>query len=446
MNGILKLESIRKFVKQNKKVTFIFFDTETTGLISKVGSSFLNIAGSGREDEKEFNINQKKKLQNLLKEKNITLNKFDFDNLLKNYNDLSIDSIHQKELSRFYKKNFSIRTKLNEISKEFNIWRTNEILKNGKDEIELTEFAAIKINIEFDGKKYTKSKITKIHKYFKPQKMSDEIRKLTYWNDEKDKMGSEQEADKKYEEIINFFNNKNSINVIVAHNLLGFDLPALTLFLKKFPKQLEKWNNFLHMQTTFALDTKDINVYFKKINKRFPELFSSFEKIPNTNFMRSNQAYLQQLTNVTNKSQHTAIEDVKALLTIIKRLMKLFYYLNQKTFKEIYQKIKESKLQEIKILWSKLSKIEKYIYKGLIITMLNKKFPNEDILLEKKETDVTFKRARSFVKNKTKNPEKRKQFMAVFTAVKNSMLKNGSPIGIAIASGYKKAKESIGLK
>ena len=381
LSGVLKLESIRKFVKENKKVTFIFFDTETTGLISKVGSSFLNTAGARREDEKEFNINQKKKLQGLLKEKNITLNKFDFDNLLKNYNDSSIDLIHQKELSRFYKKNFSIRTKLNEISKEFNVWRTNEILKNGKDEIELTEFAAIKINIEFDGKKYTKSKIRKIHKYFKPQKMSDEIRKLTYWNDEKDKMGSEQEADKKYDEIMNFFNNKNSINVIVAHNLLGFDLPALTLFLKKFPKQLEEWKTFLNEPTTFALDTKDINVYFKKINKRFPELFNSFEKIPNTNFIRSNQVYLQQITNVINKGQHTAIEDVKALLTIIKRLMKLFYYLNQKSFKEIYQKIKESSLEEIKILWSKLSKIEKNIYKGLIIIMLNKKFPNENILL-----------------------------------------------------------------
>jgi len=36
--------------------------------------------------------------------------------------------------------------------------------------------------------------------------------------------------------------------------------------------------------------------------------------------------------------------------------------------------------------------------------------------------------------------------MAVFTAVKNSVLEGGGPIGIAIASGYKKAKESVGIE
>ena len=59
LSGVLKLESIRKFVKENKKVTFIFFDTETTGLISKVGNSFLNNSGLNREKEKNFNNDEK---------------------------------------------------------------------------------------------------------------------------------------------------------------------------------------------------------------------------------------------------------------------------------------------------------------------------------------------------------------------------------------------------
>ena len=36
--------------------------------------------------------------------------------------------------------------------------------------------------------------------------------------------------------------------------------------------------------------------------------------------------------------------------------------------------------------------------------------------------------------------------MAVFSAVKKSMLDSGQPIGIAIATGYKRAKESVGIQ
>ena len=103
-------------------------------------------------------------------------------------------------------------------------------------------------------------------------------------------------------------------------------------------------------------------------------------------------------------------------------------------------------LDEIKKNWKSFSTAEKNIYRGFATSMLKKKFPQEDIVLEKAKTDVTFTRARKFVNTQTKSSEKRKKFMAVFSAVKKSMLDSGQPIGIAIATGYKRAKESVGIQ
>ena len=446
MNGILKLESIRKFVKKNKKVTFIFFDTETTGLITKVGGTFLNTAGGRSEEENDFKSRERAELNRILKEREKFLDKEEYNAILHTFDTVEYDTFYKKKLKKFYN-NPQLRKEYENISLHLNKWRLEELLKKEKNEIELTEFAAIKIVINIKEKEYEEPIVTKIHKYFKPTNMSDEIKKLTHWGPEKDALGSVEEARAKYQEIINFFNNTQGVTVIVAHNLLGFDLPAMTLFLKKFPKRLKRWNAFLKKDTTYALDTKDIASYFKIVTKKYPELLSSFETIPNTNFMRSNQAYLQRLTGVTNNSQHTAIADVQALLGIVEVLTKLFYYFNQKNFKEIYNKIIFSqKIEEILNFWRNIGSNEKNIYRGFVTSMLKKKFPQEDIVLEKTETDVTFKRARKFVNTKTKSSEKRKKFMAVFSAVKKSMLDSGQPIGIAIATGYKRAKESVGIQ
>ena len=460
MSGIQKLESIQKFVRDEKNVTFIFFDTETTGLITKVGDTFFNTSLIKKEDEE-------KKLNELLKEKKIPLEekkekeiysylvkRFDIDGidfLPRKKNIEKIDFLKQSDINKFYKNKQSdikIQKQLEEVYRKFKIWKQSLILRNRKNKIELTEFAAVKFTISFNGEKYKKTKNEIIHKYFKPEKMSDEIKKLTHWGPEKDVKGSIGIAGDKYQEIIDFFNNTQGITVIVAHNLLGFDLPAMTLFLKNYPDQLNEWNTFLHKGTTYALDTKDIANYFKIQTSKFPEIFNSFEKIPNTNFMRSNQVYLQQLTNITNKSQHTAIEDVRSLVKVVKRLFLVFYYLNNsKKFEEHYNSIVSSNnLDEIKKNWKSFSTAEKNIYRGFATSMLKKKFPQEDIVLEKAKTDVTFTRARKFVNTQTKSSEKRKKFMAVFSAVKKSMLDSGQPIGIAIATGYKRAKESVGIQ
>jgi hypothetical protein len=242
LSGVLKLESIRKFVKENKKVTFIFFDTETTGLISKVGNSFLNNSGLNREKEKNFNDDEKNKLKELLANKELNLDEAGFDSLLKYYKDNDnpndptkeiITSINKKDYDKFYKKNpidldniykkennkkpeDNLENKLKEVIFDFNTWRKKEILSIGREEIELTEFAAIKFTIDSGKTGYTQSKIQKIHKFFKPKKMSDEIKKLTHWDASKDELGSQEQSDVKYKEIVNFFDNKGSINVIVC--------------------------------------------------------------------------------------------------------------------------------------------------------------------------------------------------------------------------------------
>jgi hypothetical protein len=519
---IITGENISKLEILNKEnISFLFFDTETSGLISNKSGSVISSQKSNpawnkrkkellkelfikykipKEDQEDATLDIKKYVASLQAENKgteINLKEILPELYLSKKDREQNDDEEDKEIVI---KNLGLHTPKNKaIADEY----YNEFLQYKlKGEVDLIEFYGILYGIS-----YNNSKKNIRHRFFSPtEELTDEIKNLIHWDDEKEIKANKGTFKRKAQSIIGLFK-KGILNeklIIAGHNILYFDIPLLLLYFKRLDQlnnqktqYFETLISILKNPKTHIFDTMNLKKILTSIQGKVP--YISLEK-------NKKQVVLQNILGVKNVQQHTAAGDVSALIEIFERIMVLSIFINNDTtlndlnnFIEFLKQkanegiIKDSIIDfilkdEESILFKKLEPIQQEeiiialkkirasikgeINKINIIKNKNEKLLDmiliniinnameiikenfslyeeiKDIMLineaKLKKRDKLPGRVRKFAKrNEVKDPA---SFLKYFMKTKNKFLDKDYPIGYAIAMAYKisKLKFNIG--
>lgn len=273
--------------------TFIIFDCETSGL-------FQMERGSKNNSLKTTLPPQIKK----------ELIKFFMDNISEEEKPKAIAL--DKKISYFLKEKdrrneFDYKTK-----QRFASSKIKEIERKIKDKVQLAEIAAIVINI--------KGKILdQFHSYVKIDKtrITEDLLRMIHWNDKKDSSGIE--VTKVLQDFASFLSKHNGA-LLIAHNA-PFDAALLT----RLARDLGVNSLFTLLKSSQIVDSRR-NTKIREVLKNLPTQTFNVGKggVGKRTIEDNKLVSLQKHLNVTNKSQHSAIGDVKALKDVILKLFKMY--------------------------------------------------------------------------------------------------------------------------
>jgi hypothetical protein len=342
---IISGENIQNLnILQNKDISFLFFDTETSGLISNKSGSIV----SSQKSNPQWNSKKKKLLKELFIKYNIP--KQDQDDVIidvkKYVASLQADNkgteVNLKELlPELYAddkseeneneekkdiKSLGIHIpKYKKIAQEY----YDEFLKNKlQGEVDLIEFYGALYGISYDN-----SNDNIQHQFFSPtEELTDEIKNLIHWSKEKEIKALNGTFEDKAKSIVNLFKKgiKSEKFIIAGHNILRFDIPLLLLYFKRLDQLNDGKTTFfndiidiLKNKKTYIFDTMNL----KKV------LISIQQKIPNLSLeANKKQVTLQNILGIKNINQHTAAGDVSALIEVFERVMILSVFINNKKY------------------------------------------------------------------------------------------------------------------
>ena len=332
-------------ILNSKDISFLFFDTETSGLISNKSSSIV----SSQKSNPQWNSRKKKLLKELFIKYNISKqdendviidvkryvaslqanNKGTEINLKELLPELyakeeSEDNENESEEKEDFKSLGIHVPKYKKIAQEY----YDEFLKNKlQGEVDLIEFYGILYGISYDN-----STDNTEHQFFSPtEELTDEIKQLIHWNKEKEIKALNGTFVEKATSIIKLFKKGLTTEklIIAGHNILRFDIPLLLLYFKR----LDQLNNG---ETTFFNDIIDIlknkkTYIFDTINLK-NILVSIQQKIPYLSLEKNKkQVTLQNILGIKNINQHTAAGDVSALIEVFERIIILSEFINNKS-------------------------------------------------------------------------------------------------------------------
>jgi hypothetical protein len=403
---IISGENIQNLnILQNKDISFLFFDTETSGLISNKSGSVV----SSQKSNPQWNSKKKKLLKELFIKYNIPKqdqddviidvkkyvaslqagNKGTEVNLKQLLPELYADDKSEENESEEKEDIESLGVhipKYKKIAQEY----YDEFLKNKlQGEVDLIEFYGALYGISYDN-----SNDNIQHQFFSPtEELTDEIKNLIHWSKEKEIKALNGTFEDKAKFIVNLFKKgiKSEKFIIAGHNILRFDIPLLLLYFKRLDQlshgKTTFFNdivNILKNKKTYIFDTMNL----KKI------LISIQQKIPNLSLeANKKQVTLQNILGIKNISQHTAAGDVSALIEVFERVMILSVFINNKkylnsmnTFIAFLEKMKSEGLTKDPIIG--------YLFKGKYSTLFKALDSNKQ-----QEVEVAISNIRSAVLN-----------------------------------------------
>lgn len=476
-------------VSHSEDLGFVFFDTETTGLISKGDTSFSLRSDTVPNQNFKQSVLKDLLLKYELPEKSYwSVSSFVNEYTLeKERSRLGKDVDLSVQLPTLYTKTkytLPIST-LNKLADEY----YNLVLpKLSLLETELVEFYGVFYSLRGDTGTEENNKST-LHHYWSPSQMSDEVSKLVHWSAEKELKAKALNVSEKYNSVVSFFEKSlSSVSTLVlaGHNVLNFDLPLLLLVLYKHDVTLyERFLGVLRSPKTYVLDTRKLDGLFKAVNSKLRGFVEPKQK---------RQVVLQKLLSVRNPAQHTADGDVRALVEVFERLLVLYavsqsevsslrdvsgdvlqLVSNGVTKKQLLAYLKYGathtslkKLSEVSLnsLQSFVEKIRKEVQgvmenlpavknkdpkkldavvARLALTYFGSVQAESTVLYEKlKKRDKLPGRVRKFARGV--GIEDVNAFVRYFVKKKNSFLEQGKPLGYAIALAYKVSKRKFGVQ
>ena len=248
---------------------FLFFDTETTGLITKGDTTFSLRSENVKNQKYKEGV-----LKNLLSKYNLPEKSYwSVQNFVNEYtleqerSNVGQDLDLNVELPQLYTKtNYSTPTEvLQSVASEY-YTLVKSHLENPNWETELVEFYGVFYSLTGDTSQ-EKSEGSTLHQYWNPSKLSDEISKLVHWSSEKELKAKALNSSEKYERVVRFFERSlNSVStlVVAGHNVVNFDLPLLLLVLYKHDFTLyNRFISVLRSTKLYVLDTRNLNGLFK---------------------------------------------------------------------------------------------------------------------------------------------------------------------------------------
>lgn len=470
---------------------FLFFDTETTGLITKGDTTF-----SLRSENVKNQTYKQSVLKNLLSKYNLPEKSYwSVQNFVNEYtleqerSNIGQDLDLNVELPQLYTKtNYSTPTEvLQSVASEY-YTLVKSHLENPNWETELVEFYGVFYSLTGDTSQ-EKSEGSTLHQYWNPSKLSDEIVKLVHWNSEKELKAKTLNSSEKYERVVRFFERSlNSVStlVVAGHNVVNFDLPLLLLVLYKHDFTLyNRFISVLRSTKLYVLDTRNLNSLFKVVTSKIRGFVEPKLK---------RQVTLQKLLNVRNPSQHTADGDVRALVEVFERLLVLYAvsqsetstlrdvsvdvkklvsagvtkklllsYLKYGATSNVFKKVQPSTLQLLQYFVEKIRKEVQSVMENLpavknkdpqkldrvvarlALTYFGTVQTESTVLNEKlKKRDVLPGRVRKFARGV--GIEDANKFVRYFVKKKDMFLAQGKPLGYAIALAYKVSKRKFGVQ
>ena len=403
---IISGENIQNLnILKSENVSFLFFDTETSGLISNKSGSIV----SSQKSNPQWNSKKKKLLKELFIKYNIP--KQDQDDVIidvkKYVASLQADNkgteVNLKELlPELYAKeegegkieseekdieSLGIHIpKYKKIAQEY----YDEFLKNKlQGEVDLIEFYGALYGISYDN-----SNDNIQHQFFSPtEELTDEIKNLIHWSKEKEIKALNGTFENKAKSIINLFKEgiKNEKFIIAGHNILRFDIPLLLLYFKRLDQLSDGKTTFfndivdiLKNKKTYIFDTMNLKEILTSIQQKIPNLSLEANK---------KQVTLQNILGIKNINQHTAAGDVSALIEVFERVMILSVFINNKkylnsmnTFIDFLKKMKSEGLTKDPIIG--------YLFKGKYSTLFKALDSNKQ-----QEVEIAISKIRSAVLN-----------------------------------------------
>lgn len=342
---IISGENIQNLnILQNKDISFLFFDTETSGLISNKSDSVV----SSQKSNPQWNSKKKKLLKELFIKYNIP--KQDQDDVIidvkKYVASLQADNkgteVNLKQLlPELYADDKSEENeneekedikslgvhipKYKKIAQEY----YDEFLKNKlQGEVDLIEFYGALYGISYDN-----SNDNIQHQFFSPtEELTDEIKNLIHWSKEKEIKALNGTFEDKAKSIVNLFKKgiKSEKFIIAGHNILRFDIPLLLLYFKRLDQLSDGKTTFfndiidiLKNKKTYIFDTINLKKILTSIQQKIPNLSLEANK---------KQVTLQNILGIKNINQHTAAGDVSALIEVFERVMILSVFINNKKY------------------------------------------------------------------------------------------------------------------
>ncbi len=442
---IITGENISNLEILNKdKLSFLFFDTETSGLISNKSGSIISSQKSNpawnkrkkqllkelfikykisKEDQEDVTLDIKKYVASLQAENKATeinlkeiLPELYFSKKDQEENDEEDKEVVIKDLGLYTPKNKAIADEY-----------YNEFLQNKlKGEVDLIEFYGILYGIFFDN-----SNDNVQHQFFSPtEELTDEIKNLIHWSKAKEIKAKKGTFEDKAQSIIALFE-KGILSekfIIAGHNVLRFDIPLLLLYFKRLDQlnnektqYFEDLVNILKNPKTHIFDTMNLKKILTSIQQKVP--YISLEK-------NKKQVTLQNILGVKNTKQHTAAGDVSALIETFERIMVLSTFVNDSNnltkLNNFIEFLKQKAQQGLK-----KDPIISFIFKGKHSSLFKELEP-----IQQKEIEDAIKNVRASIKN----------IISDIKIIKNKNEKSLDMILINIINNVMKIKKTKGKK
>lgn len=491
-------------VSKSQKVGLIFFDTETTGVISQKGNGKFSLTSVDLEWQNsyekdvvvalmvKYGYNPKTeyyKVLNYIKSTEVDSNEtLDLGTLLPKlyYKNKVVESENLKKLVQEY---YEIKSEL----------YSQDKLKAYSGSVELLEFYGVYYSSSNEAGDEAGDE--ELHHYFSPtEELTSQISNLVHWSKDKTLKASQLDSSSKYDSVLNLFNvalSKENVVVVAGHNVLQFDLPLLLLSAKKHDSSngttyYEQLLSVLKNEKLYVFDTKNTKELLETVSKNVPKV----DKVKN-----SKQVTLQNFLGVKNPLQHTAKGDVLALVDVFERLLVLYVlskvhvsslrnfedevrklkvspvavvsYVVDGNSSEIFKTLSEEERKSVQKVVDPMKKVVEEVTKKLgvvrnassnaldtvLVNLVNntlKEVSNESVTLYNEKKKARLKKAglkkgdklpgmvRAFARNR--EVENVPQFVRYFMKRKNQFLDRGYPMGYAIAMAYKISKRKFKVK
>lgn len=321
---------IRLDILQSTQIGFLFFDTETTGLITQKTNNRV----SSQKNNPEWGKIKKNILNNLLKgfpkeqiddarrevlkyvasQERLNSPKPTIVHLKKLVPSLYGESLPEEEEIDQNAEAYEISdAKLLKIAQEYyKIFLENKF----KGNVDLVEFYGTLYKAKLDL-----NETNELHSFTSPtEELTDEIINLISWNNVKNNKAKKGTFQEKAASIIELFETglkSNTKFIIAGHNIKNFDIPLLLLSFARLDEvkgttYKEQFAKILENKKTYIFDTIKLQDILKKLE--IPEISLPINK---------KQVTLQKFSGAKNPSQHSADGDVKTLIQAFERIIVL---------------------------------------------------------------------------------------------------------------------------